>query len=199
MHQTGKIRRSQSPAAAPILFVPEAHGTGLRLCIDYRGINKITIANRYPLPMMSELHDHIRVTKIFTETELKKGYHLIRIKKDDKWKTAFRYRYRLYKFLVMPFGLPNAAAFFSEMMNHIVKDLFDKGIIVYIDDILFYAKTEEIYAELLKEVLDSLAHYDVVIAPEKYISGEKEVDCLAYILTPQRMRMAEDKTKAIQE
>jgi hypothetical protein len=84
MLETGKIRRSKSPAAAPILFVPKAHSRGLRLCVDYRRINKITIANRYALPIMSELQDRVCNSKIFTKIDLKNGYHLIRIKEGDK-------------------------------------------------------------------------------------------------------------------
>jgi hypothetical protein len=199
MLETGKIRRSKSPAAAPILLVPKAHGRGRRLCVDYRGINKITIANRYPLPIMSELQDHVRDSKIFTKIDLKNGYHLIRIKEGDEWKTTFRCRYGLYEFLVMPFGLTNAPASFQDMMNHILKDLLDKGVVVYIDDILICAKNEEIHDELVKEVLERLAKNDLVISPEKCVWGEKEVEFLGYILTPQGMRMAEDKTIAIQE
>jgi hypothetical protein len=107
MLRTGKIRRSTSSASSPILFVPKPHGRGLRLCVDYRGLNRITIANRYPLPLMSELQDRIRDAQIFTKIDLKNGYHLVRIKDGDEWKTAFRTRYGLYEFLVMPFGLCN--------------------------------------------------------------------------------------------
>jgi hypothetical protein len=85
------------------------------------------------------------------------------------------------------------------MMNHILKDLLDKGVIVYIDDILIDAKNEEIYDKLVKEVLERLAKDDLVISPEKYVWGEKDLEFLTYILTPQGMRIAEDKTKAIQE
>jgi hypothetical protein len=98
MPATGKIWKSKSPAAAPILFVPKAHGRGLRLCVDYRGINKITIANRYPLPLMSELQDRVIGSRIFTKIDLKNVYHLIRIKEGDEWKTACRCRYSLYEF-----------------------------------------------------------------------------------------------------
>jgi hypothetical protein len=84
MLETGKIRWSKSPASAPILFIPKAHGRGLRLCVDYRGINKITIANRYPLPIMTELQDRVCGSKIFTKIDLKNGYHLIRIKEGDE-------------------------------------------------------------------------------------------------------------------
>jgi hypothetical protein len=169
MLETGKIRQSKSPASAPILFVPKAHGRGLRLCVDYRGINKITIANRYPLPIMTELQDHVRGSKIFTKIDLKNGYHLIRIKEGDEWKTAFRCRYGLYKFLVMPFGLTNAPASFQVMMNHILKDLLDKGVFVYIDDILIYAKNTEQHDKLVEEVLERLGKNDLVISPEKCV------------------------------
>jgi hypothetical protein len=87
---TGKIRPSKSPAAALILFVAKPYGRGLRLCVDYRGINKITIANHYPLPLMSELQDRVRGVKFFTKIDLKNGYYLIQIKEGDEWKTAFR-------------------------------------------------------------------------------------------------------------
>jgi hypothetical protein len=199
MLETGKIRRSISPAAAPILFVPNAHGRGLRLCVDYRGINKITIANRYALPIMSELQDRVRNSKIFTKIDLKNGYHLIRIIEGDEWKTTFRHRYGLYEFLVMPFGLTNAPASFQDMMNHILKGLLDKGVVVYIDDILIYPKNEDIHDELVKEVLERLVKNDLVISPEKCVWGEKWGEFLGYILTSQGMRMAKDKIKAIQE
>jgi hypothetical protein len=107
MLELGKIRPSKSPTAAPIIFVPKAHGRGLRLCVDYRGLNKVTIANRYPLPIMSELQDRVRGPKIFTKIDLKNGYNLIWIKPGDEWKTAFKTRYGLYEYTVMPFGLSN--------------------------------------------------------------------------------------------
>jgi hypothetical protein len=119
MLELGKIHPSKFPAAVPIIFVPKAHGRGLKLCVDYRGLNKVTIANRYPLPIMSELQDRVRGAKIFTKIDLKNGYNLIRIKPGDEWKTAFKTRYGLYEYTIMPFGLSNAPATFQNMMNHI--------------------------------------------------------------------------------
>jgi hypothetical protein len=141
--EIGKFRRLKSPTGSPLLFVPKAHSRELRLWVDYRGLNKVMILNRYPLPIMSELQDHVRGARIFTKMDLKNSYHLIRVKKGDEWKTAFCYRYGLYEFMVMLFGLTNTQATFQDMMNHILKDLLDEGVIVYIDDVLIYAKTEE--------------------------------------------------------
>jgi hypothetical protein len=125
MIETGKISRTKYPVPAPILFVPKAPGRGLRLCVDYRGINKTSITNCYPLPIMSELQTRVCDSIIFTKIDLKNGYHLICIKEGDKWKIASRYRDELYEFLVMPLGLTNAPDSFQDMMNHIMKDLLD--------------------------------------------------------------------------
>jgi len=143
MERTGKIRRSTSPAGSPILFVPKLHGRGLRLCVDYRALNKITIPNRYPLPLMQELQDRIRGAQWFTKMDLKNGFHLIRMREGEEWKTAFRTRYGLFEFQVMPFGLTNAPSTFQDMMNHVFSDMLDVGVIAYMDDILVYADTEE--------------------------------------------------------
>ena len=153
IERTGKIKRSTSQAGSPILFVPKPHGRGLRLCVDYRALNCITIPNRYPLPLMQELQDRVQGSQWFTKMDLKNGFHLIRIKEDDEWKTAFRTCYRLFELQVMPFGLTNAPSTFQDMMNHILSDLLDAGVIAYMDDILIYAKTEEEHDDLVEEVL----------------------------------------------
>jgi len=113
MERTGKIKRSTSLAGSPILFVPKPHRRGLRLCVDYRALNRITIPNRYPLPLMQELQDRVQGARWFTKMDLKNGFHLIRIREGNEWKTAFRTRYGLFEFqLVMPFGLTNAPSTF---------------------------------------------------------------------------------------
>src|SRR5207302_5914382 len=114
MFVVGKIRRSGSPAVALIVFVPKPDCT-LRLCIDYRGLNKITIKNRYCLPLMNELHDRLGKATVFTKLDLKNGYYLLRMAQGEEWKTAFRCRYGLYEYTVMPFGLCNAPATFQSM------------------------------------------------------------------------------------
>jgi hypothetical protein len=119
MLELGKLHPSKSPTVAPIIFVPKAYGRGLRLCVNYCGLNKVTIANRYIQPIMSELQDRVRGMKIFTKINLKNGYNLIWIKPRDEWKMVFKIQYRLYKYTIMPFGLSNAPATFQNMMNHI--------------------------------------------------------------------------------
>jgi len=153
MLRTRKIQRSTSSAGSPILFISKPNGHGLRLCVDYREINRITIPNRYPLPLMQELQDRIQGAQWFTKMDLKNGFHLIWIKEGDECKTAFRTRYGLYEFLVMPFGLCNAPATFQDMMNHIFRDMLNLGLLAYMDDLLIYAKTVEEHDKIVGEVL----------------------------------------------
>jgi hypothetical protein len=141
MMEQGKIRPSMAPCGAPILFVPKPNG-GWRLCIDYRGLNKVTVSNKYPLPLMTELRDRVVGSTIFTKFDLKDGFHLIRIKEGDEWKTAFRTRYGHFEYKVMPFGLVIAPATFQMMMNTILREFLDHGVVVYMDDILIYSKNE---------------------------------------------------------
>jgi len=118
MEDYGKIRRSSSPIGAPILFVLKPDGT-LRLCVDYRELNKITIKNKYPLPLMSELGSRLGKATIFTKLDLKNGYYLIRMAGGEEWKTAFKRRYGLYEYTVMPFGLCNVPSTFQSMINDV--------------------------------------------------------------------------------
>jgi len=115
----GKIADSESPYGAPILFVPKPDRS-LRLCVDYRSLNKLTMLNKDPLPLMDERRDRVTGTKVFTKLDLKDGYHLIRMRKGDEHKTASHTRYGQYEYKVMPFGLVNAPATFQTMMNKIL-------------------------------------------------------------------------------
>jgi len=142
MLKQGQISRSKCPAGTPILFVPKPHGR-LRLVVDYRGLNKVTVHNKYPIPLMTELRDQVRDAQIFTKLDLKDGFHLIRIRKGDEWKTAFRTRYGYYQYRVMPFGLVNVPATFQTLMNEILREFLDQGVVVYINDILIYSQTLE--------------------------------------------------------
>jgi len=197
MEKTGKIKRSTSPAGSPILFVPKPNGRGLRLCVDYRGLNAVTIPNRYPLPLMQELQDRVQGAQWFTKMDLKNGFNLIRIREGDEWKTAFRTRYGLYEFQVMPFGLTNAPSTFQDMMNHVLSDVLDVGVLAYMDDILIYAKTKEEHDRLVKEVLKKLQQNRLAVSPEKCVWKAKEVEFLGYIIGRDGIKMSTGKVEAV--
>ena len=136
----GFIEPSTSPTSSPVLFVKKKDGT-LRLCVDYRALNSITIKDRGPLPRIENLFNQLNNAKYFTKLDLRNGYNLIQIAPCHEWKTAFRTRYGLFQYKVMPSGLSNCPAVFQRFMNSTFHDMLDVFVIVYIDDILAYSKT----------------------------------------------------------
>ena len=138
----GYIRPSSSPWGSPVLLVEKKDGS-LRMVVDYRGLNEVTIKNKYPLPMINNLFDQLQGAKVFSKIDLRSGYHQLKIREQDIPKTAFTTRYGLYDYTVMSFGLTNTPAYFMNMMNKVFMEFLDKFIMVFIDDILVYSKNEE--------------------------------------------------------
>ncbi|TKC11709.1 hypothetical protein FA727_23800, partial [Robertmurraya kyonggiensis] len=156
----GFIRPSVSPWGCPAIFVKKKDHS-LRLCIDYRPLNAVTIKNKYPLPRIDILFDQLAGARVFSKIDLRSGYHQIKIRPCDIPKTAFSTRYGLYEFLVMSFGLTNAPAYFMYLMNSVFMSELDKFVVVFIDDILIYSKNEEEHAEHLRIVLQRLRDHQL--------------------------------------
>ena len=135
--EKGYIRPSSSPWGAPVLLVEKKDGT-LRMVVDYRSLNDVTIKNKYPLPMINDLFDQLVGAKVFSKIDLRSGYHQLKIHEQDIPKTTFTTRYGLYEYTVMSFGLTNAPAYFMSMMNKVFMEFLDKFVVVFIDDILIY-------------------------------------------------------------
>ena len=151
----GFIRPSISPWGASVLFVKKKDDTW-RLCIDYRQLNKVTIRNKYPLPRVDDLFDQLQGAKVFSKIDLRSGYHQLRIRESDIPKTTFRTRYGHYEFLVMSFGLTNAPTAFMDLMNRVFHPYLDRFVIVFIDDILVYSRSELEHERHLGLVLQTL-------------------------------------------
>lgn len=195
--EKGWIRPSTSPAGAPILFVPKKDG-GMRLCVDYRGLNKITIKNRCPLPLINETLDRLVGAKYFTKLDLRDAYYRIRIKNGDEWKTAFRTRYGHFEYTVMPFGLANAPATFQAYINGALRGLLDVSCSVYLDDILIYSKTREEHIKHVAEVLERLRQFKLFAKPSKCTFLTDRVEFLGFVVDSTGVSMEESRVEAIQ-
>jgi len=194
----GFIRSTSSPHGALVLFVKKKDGS-LWLCVDFRGLNKITKKDRYPLPLISDLLDSPCKARIYTKINLQHTYHLVRIAEGDKWKTAFQTHYGAFEWSVMLFGLTNAPAAFQRFMNNVFSDLLDVCIVVYLDDILIYSDDIAQHRKHVKEILKRLRKVGLYARAEKCEFHSDSIEYLGYVLSPSGLTMSNAKVKTIKE
>jgi len=192
------VRPSVSPWGAPVLLVKKKDGS-IRLCIDYRQLNKVTIKNRYPLLRIDDLMDQLVGARVFSKIDLRSGYHQIKVKDEDMQKTAFRTRYRHYEYSVMPFGVTNAPGVFMEYMNRIFHAYLDRFVVVFIDDILIYSKSEEEHAEHLNIVLQVLKEKKLYAKLSKCEFWLNEVSFLGHIISGSGIVVDPSKVDAVSQ
>jgi hypothetical protein len=198
MLEKGYIRPSKSPAGAPILFAKKKDGT-LRLCVDYRALNALTIKNRHPLPLIQESLDQLSEGKRFTKLDMRDAYHRVRIREGDEWKTAFRTRYGHYEYTVMPFGLANAPATFQGYMNHALSDLIDRICVVYLDDVLIYSRTDQEHEGHVRTVLERLRRHSLYAKLSKCEFHKDSIDFLGFVIGKDGVSMEPERVTAIQD
>ncbi|KAL0556163.1 hypothetical protein IC582_004673 [Cucumis melo] len=178
----GFIRPSVSPWGAPVLFIKKKDGS-MRLCINYRELNKVIVQNKYPLPRIGDLFDQLQRATVFSKIDLRSGYHQLKIKDSDVQMTTFRSRYGHYEFIVMSFGLTNAPAVFLDLMNIVFREFLDTFVIVFINDILIYSKTEVEHEEHLRMVLQTLRANKLYAKFSKCEFWLKHVSFLGHVIS----------------
>ncbi|KAL0156949.1 hypothetical protein M9458_048195 [Cirrhinus mrigala] len=192
----GFIRPSTSPASAGFFFVKKKDG-GLRPCIDYRALNDLTIKYRYPLPLVPSALEQLRSAKIFTKLDLRSAYNLIRIRSGDEWKTAFSTTSGHYEYLVMPFGLANSPSYFQAFVNEVFRDMLNRWVIVYIDDILIYSNSYSEHVTHVRATLQRLISHQLYAKEEKCEFHLDKISFLGCIISPEGVAMDERKVNAV--
>jgi len=186
---TGRIRPSKSPIVAPVFFIKKKDGS-LQLVQDYRVLNAITVKNRYPLPLISELVSQLCEARYFTKLDVRWGFNNVHIKPGDEWKAAFCTNYGLFEPLVMFFGMTNSPATFQTMMNDIFRTLIAKGIVVvYLDDILIFMRTEEEHERAVWRVLEVLVEHKLFLHPEKCEFHRKQIEYLGLVISENKVKI----------
>lgn len=180
------------------MFVPKKNGK-LRPVIDYCKLNEITVKDRIPLLLITEMRDRLHGAQWFTALDLKGAYNLIRVKEGDEWKTAFRTKFGLFEYVVMPFGLTNAPATFQRMINKVLQKFIDRTCVVYLDDILIFSKTQEEHTQHVHEILQALQDANLLVEPEKSKFYAQEVDFLGHTIRPGEIAMQKEKLEPVKD
>ncbi|KAL0150908.1 hypothetical protein M9458_053827 [Cirrhinus mrigala] len=192
----GFIAPSTSPASAGFFFVKKKDG-GLRPCIDYRGLNEVTIKYRYPLPLVPSALEQLRSARVFTKLDLRSAYNLIRIRAGDEWKTAFSTTSGHYEYRVMPFGLANSPSYFQAFINEVFRDMLNRWVIIYIDDILIYSNSLTEHIKHVRSVLQRLIAHQLYAKEEKCEFHQDNISFLGYIISADGVAMDEKKVNAV--
>jgi hypothetical protein len=183
---------------APIHFMQKKDGS-LRLCVDYHGLNAMMVKDHILLPLIGEALDRLAKATIYTKLDVKDAYHNLRIAEGDEWKTAFRTKYGLYEYLVMPFRLTNAPASFQQWMNEILSDYLDVFCIAYLDDILIYLDNLEQYCQHVKMILRRVEEVGLTLKASKCEFHTNRTEYLGYIILPMGIEMDLEKVEAVAE
>ena len=198
MIESGQLRVSASPYGAMALIVRKKDGTA-RVVVDYRALNELTVKNKYPLPLMDELFDRVVKAKVFSKLDLRTGFHQIRVHDDDVEKTAFRTRYGSFEYRVLPMGLCNAPGTFMQLMNDTFRDLLDRSVLVFLDDILVYSQTMEEHTVHLRQVLERLRETKLYAKLSKCEFFRSEVEFLGHHIGADGLSVMQDKVAAVRE